>query len=96
MHAVIDQYVLLTVIGVVIVVIGAVLYFARRRGGAMLLIFGALWLFTMVLYYALAATGLYGSKSIVLNVIGLLMLVVGCTLSLLYLRKYLAGKGAGR
>lgn len=96
MHVVIDQYVLLTVIGAVIVVMGVVLYFTRRRGGAVLLTFGALWLFTMVLYYALTVTGLYGSGSIVLNVIGLLILVVGGALSLLYLRKYLAGKGTGR
>jgi membrane-bound ClpP family serine protease len=89
----VDQFVVLTVIGVIILLLGIAMHVAKRRGGLMLILVGVLWLFTMALYYGLVAAGLYGSGSIVLNVIGVLILVVGGALSIVYLRKHLVGTG---
>jgi membrane-bound ClpP family serine protease len=89
----VDQFVVLTVIGVIILLLGIAMHAAKRRGGLMLILVGVLWLFTMALYYGLVAAGLYGSGSIVLNVIGVLILVVGGALSIVYLRKHLVGTG---
>jgi hypothetical protein len=84
-----DQYATLTIIGVIILLIGIALYAARKKGGLMLTLIGGLWLFTMGLYYGLVATKLYGSRSILLNVIGIIILIVGATLSIVYIKKYL-------
>jgi len=89
----VDQFVVLTVIGVIILLLGIAMHVAKRRGGLILILVGVLWLFTMALYYGLVAAGLYGSGSIVLNVIGVLILVVGGALSIVYLRKHLVGTG---
>jgi membrane-bound ClpP family serine protease len=89
----VDQFAVLTVIGVIILLLGIAMHVAKRRGGLMLILVGVLWLFTMALYYGLVAAGLYGSGSIVLNVIGVLILVVGGALSIVYLRKHLVGTG---
>jgi len=84
-----DQYATLTIIGVIILIIGIALYATRKKGGLMLTLIGGLWLFTMGLYYGLAATKLYGSGSILLNVIGIIILIVGAALSIVYIKKYL-------
>lgn len=89
----VDQFAVLTVIGAIILLLGIAMHVAKRRGGLMLILVGVLWLFTMALYYGLVAAGLYGSGSIVLNVIGVLILVIGGALSILYLRKHLVGTG---
>ena len=84
-----DQYAVLTVIGVIILLIGIALYVAKKKGGLMLTLLGALWLFTMGLYYGLAAAKLYGSSSILLNVIGIIILILGTAISIIYIKKYL-------
>jgi len=81
-----DQFIALTVMGVVIVIIGIVLLLAKKRGGIVLLI-GLLWLFTMALYYGLSAAGIYGTPHILNNIIGVIILIIGGALSIYYLNK---------
>jgi len=81
-----DQFLALTIMGVVIVIIGIALLLAKKRGGIVLLI-GLLWLFTMALYYGLSAAGIYGTPHILNNIIGVIILVVGGALSIYYLNK---------
>jgi len=82
-----DQFLALTVMGVVIVIIGVVLILAKKRGGIVLLV-GLLWLFTMALYYGLKAAGIYGTAPHILkNIIGVTILIVGGALSVYYLNK---------
>lgn len=83
-----DQFTALTIIGVVILVIGLALWALKKRGGVVVTLLGALWLFTMVLYYGLVYAGIYGTEfHIAKNVIGLLILLVGAFVSVSYLRK---------
>jgi hypothetical protein len=89
----IDQFVALTIIGVIIVLIGLALHVAKMKGGLLLILLGGLWLFTMVLYYGLVAAGIYGTEfHVAKNAIGVIILVVGGVLSIQYLRKYLQTK----
>lgn len=82
----IDQYLVLTIIGVIVLVIGIVLLLIGRRGGLLILV-GILWLFTMGLYYGLSAVGIYGTPHILNNAIGILILVIGGGLAIYYLNK---------
>ncbi len=89
----IDQFVALTIIGVIIVLIGLALHVAKMKGGLLLILLGGLWLFTMILYYGLVAAGIYGTEfHVAKNTIGVIILVVGGALSIQYLRKYLQAK----
>lgn len=88
-----DQPTVLTVIGVVILVIGLAMLFTKKRGGLVVLALGALWLFTMALYYGFVFAGIYGSEfHIAKNIIGLLILVVGVFVTTNYLRKAKKGE----
>ncbi|MEM4913317.1 MAG: hypothetical protein QW579_03850 [Desulfurococcaceae archaeon] len=82
-----DQFLALTIIGVAILIIGFVLYIVKIRGAGLLILLGALWLFTMALYYGLSYAGIYGETHIVNNLIGVLILVVGSLATLQYLKK---------
>ncbi|MEM1619038.1 MAG: hypothetical protein QXE77_05765 [Desulfurococcaceae archaeon] len=82
-----DQFLALTIMGVVILVIGFVLYIVKIRGAGLLILLGALWLFTMALYYGLSYAGIYGKPHIANNLIGILILVVGSLAALQYLKK---------
>lgn len=88
-----DQPTMLTVIGVVILVIGLAMWFTKKRGGFAVLMLGALWLFTMALYYGFVFAGVYGPEfHIAKNIIGLLILVVGVLVTANYLRKAKRGE----
>ncbi|MEM4440663.1 MAG: hypothetical protein QW764_05295 [Desulfurococcaceae archaeon] len=82
-----DQFLALTIMGVVILVIGFALYIVKIRGAGLLILLGGLWLFTMALYYGLSYAGIYGKTHIVNNLIGILILVVGSLAALQYLKK---------
>ncbi len=83
----VDQYLALTIIGVIVLVIGIILLMAKIRSSGILILIGILWLFTMGLYYGLSATGIYGKPHILNNVIGILILVIGGSLAIYYLSK---------
>lgn len=88
-----DQYTALTIIGAVILIIGLILWSTKRKLGGIVTLLCALWLFTMVLYYALTYAGIYGQQHIVNNLIGVAILVVGAIVTLSYLRKAWQGGG---
>lgn len=84
-NPVIDQYLLLTIIGIIIFVAGIVLLVGKVKGGFLVLLIGFLWLLTMGIYYAFTYTGVYKSGLYpVANVIGVVLLVVGLGAVLYY------------
>jgi len=82
---VVDQYLLLTVIGVIILVVGIALLATKKKGGFLTLLIGLLWLLTMGIYYAFAYTGVYETGLYpVANIIGIVLLIVGLGAVLYY------------
>ena len=81
----IDQYLLLTVIGIIIFVAGIVLLVSKAKGGLLVLLIGLLWLLTMGIYYLFVYAGVYKSGLYpVANIIGVALLVVGLGAVLYY------------
>ncbi|MEM0086408.1 MAG: hypothetical protein QXV93_00580 [Zestosphaera sp.] len=81
----IDQYLLLTVIGIIIFVAGIVLLVSKAKGGLLVLLIGLLWLLTMGIYYLFVYAGVYESGLYpVANIIGVALLVVGLGAVLYY------------
>ncbi|MEM0348150.1 MAG: hypothetical protein QW036_04485 [Zestosphaera sp.] len=81
----IDQYLLLTVIGIIIFVAGIVLLVSKAKGGLLVLLIGLLWLLTMGTYYLFVYAGVYESGLYpVANIIGVALLVVGLGAVLYY------------
>lgn len=89
-----DQFIVLTIIGIIILVLGIALFAGKKRGGGLVVLLGALWLLTMALYYGLSYAGIYGTPHPLNNIIGVIILVAGLGITLQYLRKR-AGKTGG-
>lgn len=81
----IDQYLLLTVIGIILFIAGIVLLASKTKGGFLVLLVGLLWLLTMGIYYLFTYTGVYKSGLYpVANVVGVVLLIVGLGAVLYY------------
>lgn len=81
----IDQYLLLTVIGIILFVAGIVLLSSKTKGGFLVLLVGLLWLLTMGIYYLFTYTGVYESGLYpVANIVGVVLLIVGLGVVLYY------------
>jgi len=96
---VLDQYLALSIIGVIILVLGLALLIGKRKGGYVLTLLGALWLLTMVIYYAFDYAGFYEHKSRlypVANVIGVLLIVIGLGAVLYYWARAGVLRGVGK
>jgi len=82
---VIDQYTLLTIIGVVILIVGIALLATKKKGGFLALLIGLLWLFTMGIYYTFTYTGVYKTGLYpVANIIGIAILIIGLAVVIYY------------
>jgi len=94
---VLDQYLALLIIGVIILVLGLALLIGKRKGGYVLTLLGALWLLTMVIYYAFVYAGVYKSGLYpVANVIGVLLIVIGLGAVLYYWARAGVLRGVGK
>lgn len=92
-----DQYLALSIIGVIILVLGLALLIGKRKGGYVLTLLGALWLLTMVIYYAFDYAGVYESGLYpVANVIGVLLIVIGLGAVLYYWARAGVLRGVGK
>lgn len=92
-----DQYLALLIIGVIILVLGLALLIGKRKGGYVLTLLGALWLLTMVIYYAFVYAGVYESGLYpVANVIGVLLIVIGLGAVLYYWARAGVLRGVGK
>lgn len=81
----IDQYLLLTIIGVIILILSIVLLATKKKSGFIALLIGLLWLLTMGIYYVFAYTGIYKTGLYpVANIIGVVILIVGLGAVLYY------------
>lgn len=81
-----DQFAFLTLLSLAILVLGIVLVLVKIRIGYLAIFVGIGGLFTMLLYYVLETTGLYGSEPhLAKNIIGVLILVIGGGLAAYYL-----------
>ena len=81
----IDQYLLLTIMGVIIFIAGIVLVFGKKKGGFLVSLIGFLWLLTMGIYYLFTYAGVYEAGLYpVANIIGVVLLIAGLGVVLYY------------
>ena len=81
----IDQYTLLTIIGVIILIVGIALLATKKKGGFLALLIGLLWLLTMGIYYTFTYTGVYKTSLYpVANIIGIAILIIGLAVVIYY------------
>jgi len=73
-----DQYLVLLLMGVIVLVVDVTLLVGRFSRILMLL--GVLWLFAIGLYYGLLALGIYGVSNISFNIVGAVLLLIGCNM----------------
>lgn len=84
-NPVIDQYLLLTIIGIIIFVAGIALLAGKKKGGFLVLLIGLLWLLTMGIYYLFTYTGVYETGLYpVANIVGIVLLIAGLGAVLYY------------
>jgi len=74
-----DQYLVLLLVGVIVLVVDVVLLLVGRFSRILMLI-GMLWLFAIGLYYGLLALGIYGVSNISFNIVGAILLLIGCNM----------------
>ncbi len=84
-NSVIDQYLSLTIVGIIILIAGIALLASKKKGGLLVLLLGLLWLLTMGIYYIFTYTGVYETGLYpVANVVGVVLLIVGLGAVLYY------------
>lgn len=81
----IDQYLSLTIIGIILFIAGIILITRKAKGGFLVLLVGLLWLLTMGIYYIFTYTGVYEAGLYpVANIVGVVLLIAGLGAVLYY------------